>query len=49
MGSPDFPTSVQITSLKAAAQLPAPESMTIHNGRLALHLALKALVVVEIH
>jgi xylan 1,4-beta-xylosidase len=49
MGSPDFPTPAQIESLKEAAQLPAPESIAIHNGRLALHLAPKALVVLEIH
>ncbi len=49
MGSPDFPTPAQIKSLKEAAQLPAPESITIHTGRLALHLAPKALVVLEIH
>ncbi|MGA7221947.1 MAG: hypothetical protein WBX16_03745 [Candidatus Acidiferrales bacterium] len=49
MGSPDFPTAEQIKSLNAAAELPAPESIIIHNGRLALHLAPKALVVFEIH
>jgi xylan 1,4-beta-xylosidase len=48
MGSPAFPTPAQIKSLKEAAQLPAPESITIHDGRLALHLAPKALVVLEI-
>ena len=48
MGSPDFPTPAQIKSLKAAAQLPSPESITVHNGRLALHLAPKALLVLEI-
>ena len=47
MGSPDFPTAEQIKSLNAAAELPAPESIIIHNGRLALHLAPKALVVFE--
>ncbi|MGA9485246.1 MAG: hypothetical protein WBV48_25230, partial [Candidatus Acidiferrales bacterium] len=49
MSSPDFPTPSQIKSLKAAARLPTPESITIHSGRLALHLAPKALIVLEIH
>ena len=49
MGSPLYPTQAQIQSLKTAAQLPAPESITICNGTLALHLAPKALVVIEIH
>jgi xylan 1,4-beta-xylosidase len=49
MGSPAYPTPTQIQSLKTAAQLPDPESMTIRNGRLALHLAPKALIVIEIH
>jgi xylan 1,4-beta-xylosidase len=48
MGSPVYPTQAQIQTLKAAAQLPAPESTTVHNGSLALHLAPKALVVIEI-
>jgi xylan 1,4-beta-xylosidase len=48
MGSPVYPTQAQIQSLKAAAQLPAPESTTVHNGSLALHLTPKALVVIEI-
>jgi xylan 1,4-beta-xylosidase len=49
MGSPMYPTPAQIQSLKTAAQLPVPESITIRNGTLALHLAPKALVVIEIH
>jgi xylan 1,4-beta-xylosidase len=49
MGRPAFPTPAQIKSLKEAAQLPAPESIATHNGRLALHLAPKAFVVLEIH
>jgi xylan 1,4-beta-xylosidase len=48
MGSPVYPTPAQIQTLKAAAQLPAPESTTVHNGSLALHLAPKALLVIEI-
>ncbi len=49
MSSPAFPTPAQIKSLQEAAQLPAPESITIHNARLPLHLAPKALLVIEIH
>lgn len=48
MGSPAYPTQAQIQTLKAAAQLPQPESITVRNGSLALHLAPKALVVIEI-
>jgi xylan 1,4-beta-xylosidase len=48
MGSPAYPTQAQIQTLKAAAQLPPPESSTVRNGGLALHLAPKALVVIEI-
>jgi xylan 1,4-beta-xylosidase len=47
MGSPAYPTQAQIQTLKAAAQLPAPETMTIRKGSLALHLAPKALAVME--
>lgn len=49
MSSPAFPTPAQIKSLQEAAQLPAPESITINNARLPLHLAPKALLVIEIH
>jgi hypothetical protein len=48
MGSPAYPTQAQIQTLKAAAQLPPPESSTVRNVGLALHLAPKALVVIEI-
>jgi xylan 1,4-beta-xylosidase len=48
MGSPVYPTPAQLQTLKTAAQLPAPELTTVHNGSLALHLAPKALVVIEI-
>jgi xylan 1,4-beta-xylosidase len=48
MGSPAYPTPAQIQSLKAAAQLAAPEAATILDGNLALHLERKALVIIEI-
>jgi len=48
MGSPTYLTQAQILTLRQAAQLPAPEIMSIHNGRIALQLAPDALVVVEV-
>jgi xylan 1,4-beta-xylosidase len=49
MGSPTNPTEAQIQSLRQAARLPAPESLSIHNGRIALHLAPNALALIEVH
>jgi xylan 1,4-beta-xylosidase len=49
MGSPDYPTQAQIESLKNAAKLAPPESVSISNGHLALDLAPGALVLVEVH
>jgi xylan 1,4-beta-xylosidase len=48
MSSPAYPTTAQIQSLRQAAQLPAPESVSIHNGRITLQLAPDALVVIEV-
>jgi xylan 1,4-beta-xylosidase len=48
MGSPPNPTEAQIQSLRQAAQLPAPESLSIDNGRLALQVAPDALVLIEV-
>src|ERR1700735_2438106 len=48
MGSPEDPTQAQIQSLRQAAQLPAPESRSIENGRLALQLPPDALVLIEV-
>jgi xylan 1,4-beta-xylosidase len=48
MGSPAHPTQAQIQSLRQAAQLPAPESRSIDNGRLSLQLAPNALVLIEV-
>jgi xylan 1,4-beta-xylosidase len=48
MGNPAYPTQAQIQTLKAAAQLSPPESITVRNGSLVLHLAPTALVVIEI-
>ncbi len=49
INSPADPTQAQIQSLRQAAKLPAPESLSIHNGKLTLQLAPDALVVVEVH
>src|SRR5271156_1388944 len=48
MNSPAYPTTAQIQTLRQAAQLPAPESMSIHNGKIALQLAPDALVLIEV-
>jgi xylan 1,4-beta-xylosidase len=48
MGSPPDPTQAQIQSLRQAAQLPEPESRSIHDGRIALRLAPDALVLIEV-
>ena len=48
MGSPAYPTSAQIQTLRQAAQLPPPESMPIRNGKITLQLAPDALVLIEV-
>jgi xylan 1,4-beta-xylosidase len=48
MGSPAYPTQAQIQSLRKAAELPAPVPLTIHEGRIELHLGPKALALIEI-
>jgi xylan 1,4-beta-xylosidase len=48
MGNPADPTQAQIQSLRQAAQLAAPESRSIDNGRIALRLAPDALVLIEV-
>lgn len=48
MGSPTNPTPAQIKSLRAAAELPPPQSLPIRDGRVELKLAPKALALVEI-
>jgi xylan 1,4-beta-xylosidase len=48
MGSPTYPTTAQIQTLRQAAQLPKPETMPIRNGRIALQLAPDALVLLEV-
>jgi xylan 1,4-beta-xylosidase len=48
MGSPLYPTPVEIAALRKSAQLPAPESRDLHNGELTLTLPSYGLAVVEI-
>jgi xylan 1,4-beta-xylosidase len=48
MGSPAYPTSTQIQTLRQAAQLPSPESTPIRNGQITLQLAPDALVLIEV-
>ena len=48
MGSPRYPTQAQITDLRKAAQLPAPEHRTLHNGELTLTLPSYGLAVIEV-
>jgi xylan 1,4-beta-xylosidase len=48
MGSPQFLTQAQITQLRAAAELPAAQSMPIKDGALKLTLHGHALALVEI-
>src|SRR6202167_4979498 len=48
MGSPVYPTSAQIQTLRQAAQLPKPETVPLRSGQIALHLAPDALVLLEV-
>jgi xylan 1,4-beta-xylosidase len=48
MGSPTDPTQAQIRLLKKAAELPPAVSLAIHEGRIDLKLAPKALALIEI-
>jgi xylan 1,4-beta-xylosidase len=48
MGSPHYPTQAQIATLRKAAQLPAPDGQTLHNGELTLTLPSYGLAVIEV-
>ena len=48
MGSPVTPTAQQYRELREAAQLPAPQSRAIKDGKLTLHLPAHSLFVIEI-
>ena len=49
MGRPAFPSREQIGELRVAGQLAAPETVTLHDGRLALDVPPQGLVVLEVH
>lgn len=49
MGRPVFPTREQITELREAGKLAAPDTLAIHDGRFALDVPPQGLVVVELH
>ncbi|HKC15990.1 MAG TPA: hypothetical protein VKC11_04715 [Steroidobacteraceae bacterium] len=49
MGRPAFPSREQIKDLRAAAKLPAPQSLSLHGGTLKLEVPSQGLVLVEIH
>jgi xylan 1,4-beta-xylosidase len=49
MGSPSNPTQAQVQSLRHAARLLAPESRSIHNGRIELRLPPSALALIEVY
>jgi xylan 1,4-beta-xylosidase len=48
IGRPIYPTREQLEKLKAAATLPAPESVPVKNGKLTLHMEPEALLLIEI-
>lgn len=48
MGRPAFPSRIQIEQLRTAGQLPEPQQMTMHDGRLALDVPPQGLVVLEV-
>jgi len=48
MGSPRYPTPAQLSELRKAAALPAPEIQDLHNGELTLSIPPQGLVVIEI-
>jgi xylan 1,4-beta-xylosidase len=48
MGSPLYPTPAQLSQLRKAAELPAPESQTLKNGELVLTLPAHGLAVIKL-
>jgi xylan 1,4-beta-xylosidase len=48
MGRPAFPSREQIAQLRKAAQLPAPERVAVHHGKLDLDIPPQGLVVIEL-
>jgi xylan 1,4-beta-xylosidase len=48
MGRPPFPSREQIATLRAAAQLAAPETVALSQGRLQLSIPTQGLAVIEV-
>jgi xylan 1,4-beta-xylosidase len=48
MGRPATPTQAQIEKLRGAALLPAPERMTVRDGKLELTLPPDGLALIEV-
>jgi xylan 1,4-beta-xylosidase len=48
MGRPDSPSRAQILQLREAGKLAAPESMDVHDGKLAIDVPVQGLVVIEL-
>jgi len=48
MGAPRYPTQEQIQKLRKAADLPAPETQNVKNGKLTLTLPAQGLAVIEL-
>ncbi|WP_430392046.1 GH39 family glycosyl hydrolase [Dyella sp. 20L07] len=49
MGRPAFPSREQITQLRAAGKLAAPETAALQNGHLQIDIPPQGLVVIELH
>jgi len=48
MHEPRYPTQAQILQLRAAAQIPPPENLELHNGRLTLRIPPHGLALIEV-
>jgi xylan 1,4-beta-xylosidase len=48
MGSPQYPTALQVQKLKSAARLPAPKRYQLKNGELQLTIPSEGLVMMEV-
>jgi xylan 1,4-beta-xylosidase len=49
MGRPPFPSREQIATLRAAAQLAAPETVALSQGQLQLSIPTQGLALIEVH
>jgi xylan 1,4-beta-xylosidase len=48
LGRPQYPTQVQISQLRRAAEIPAPESKTLQHGAITIPLPPQGLALIEI-